>query len=314
MAAAALAVSLVLTLCRTMTPSPRLWVIATAFVPLAVLGYAVAALLWWAVLGRDPGRWRAVATFGLVLSLVGLLFHVALLVPSYAGGHATGRSELTVMTSNQRLGQADPHAVARIASGVRADVVVLEEVTPAEMGTLTVLRDTHPYVAGEAAPWGYGTVVLSRYPLSDVTQLKVSKGAWSMRVAAPRPFWLVAVHTAQPLADYRSYGPDHDAIQAAVSHLDGPVVVAGDFNSTLDQRPMRRLLDAGLSDAARQSNAGWQATWPVDQRDGRLKPFGLGLMTLDHVLCTRDFSAVSTSTLDVRGSDHLALVARLAER
>jgi endonuclease/exonuclease/phosphatase family metal-dependent hydrolase len=35
-------------------------------------------------------------------------------------------------------------------------------------------------------------------------------------------------------------------------------------------------------------------------------------MTLDHVLFTDDFSAISTRTHEVPRSDHLALVARLA--
>jgi len=287
---------------------------ATALVPLALFGYAVAALLWWTVRRLGAGRLRVAATGALVVSLAGVLFHAALLVPSYAGAHAHGRPDLVVMTSNQRLGQGDPAAVARIASRAHADLVVLEEVTPEEMATLTALRATRPYVAGGAAPLAYGTAVVSRYPLSQVAQLPVSKGAWLMRVAAPRPFWLVALHTAQPLTAYPSYAPDHDAILAAVRRLHGPVIVAGDFNSTLDQRPMRRLLGAGLSDAARQSNAGWQATWPADEHDGGLLPFGLGLMTLDHVLYSRDFAAISTSTGDVPGSDHRALVARLAQR
>jgi endonuclease/exonuclease/phosphatase (EEP) superfamily protein YafD len=135
-----------------------------------------------------------------------------------------------------------------------------------------------------------------------------------MRVAAPRPFWLVAVHTAQPLTAYAAWATDHEAVRSAVARLHGPVVLAGDFNATLDHRPMRRLLGEGLSDAARESNAGWQATWPVNERRGGLLPPGLGLMTLDHVLVSHDFSAISTSTHEVPGSDHLALVARLAVR
>ncbi len=218
------------------------------------------------------------------------------------------------MTSNLHLGQGDTTAVATIARHEDADVVVLEEVTPSEMAALTGLRSSYPYVGGAAAPWAYGTVVLSRYPLTQERQLHVSKGAWLMRVLAPRPFWLVAVHTAQPLTAYRAWGPDHTALLDAVRRLDGPLVIAGDFNATLDHRPMRQLLAAGLSDAARQSNAGWQATWPANESSGRLVPFGLGLMALDHVLASSAFSAISTSTYEVPRSDHRALVARLALR
>jgi endonuclease/exonuclease/phosphatase (EEP) superfamily protein YafD len=288
-------------------------VMATAFVPFAMLGYAVAvgAALTARRLSR-PGSLRRASAPALVVALLGVGLHAGLLVPAYVGSHASGEPDLTVMTSNLRLGRADTAAVTRIATAEAADVIVLEELTPTALPGLARLRESYPYIAGGAAPGAYGTVVLSRYPLTQVRQLPVSKGAWQMRVAAPTPFWLIAVHTSQPLSAYADWGPDHAALRSAVTRLDGPVVLAGDFNATLDHRPMRRLLGLGLSDAARQSNAGWQATWPVDEGDGRLLPLGLGVMTLDHVLFTSDFSAISTSTHVVPRSDHLALVARLA--
>lgn len=286
---------------------------ATAFVPFALVGYAVAAAGWWLVRrpAREGTRRRALTTV-LVMSLLGVVVHLGLLVPSYAGHHASGEPDLTVMTSNIRLGLGDTAAVRRIAEGAGADVVVLEEVTPAAWLSLSRLHAAYPYVAGRAAPGPSGTVVFSRYPLEDVSALPVSKGAWQMRVAAPTPFWLVAVHTSQPLTAAPLWRSDHAALRAALARLDGPVIAAGDFNATLDHRPMRRLLGSGLADAARESNAGWQATWPVNQRLGRLVPFGLGMMTLDHVLVSNEFSAISTRTYPVRVSDHLALVARLS--
>jgi endonuclease/exonuclease/phosphatase (EEP) superfamily protein YafD len=287
---------------------------ATAFVPLALVGYVVAALLWWVVRLLGGGRLRVLATVALGVCVAGVLFHAALLVPAYAGRHGSGPAALTVLTSNLYLGEADTGDLVRIAAREHADVVVLEEVTPQEMERLGDLRTAYSYVAGGAAPWGYGTVVLSRYPLAEVSQLHVSKGAWQMRVAAPRPFWLVAVHTAEPLATYPDWAPDHAALLAAVRRLHGPLVVAGDFNATLDHGPMRRLLATGLSDAARSANAGWQPTWPANQATGQLEPLGLGLMTLDHVLFSRDWTAISASTHRVTGSDHRALVVRLARR
>lgn len=313
MAAAALAASLLLTCCRVVTPSPRLLVMATAFVPFALLGYAVTAGAAAAVRGLSPrGRVRRASTVALVVAMAGVVLHAGLLLPAYVGSHASGDPDLTVMTSNLRLGHADTDVVTRIATDEDADVVVLEEVTPEVIPGLARLRATHPYVAGGAAPGAFGTVVLSRYPLSQVRQLPVSKGAWQMRVAAPTPFWLVAVHTSQPLSAYDAWVHDHDALSSAVARLDGPAVLAGDLNATLDHRPMRRLLGAGLADAARNANAGWQATWPVSEWDGHLQPFGLGMMALDHVLFTHDYSAISTSTHEVPRSDHRTLVARLA--
>lgn len=314
MAAAALAASLSLTFCWVFTPSSRLLVMATALVPFALPGYAVAAGATAALGALSTGRRRLVATSALGIAVVGLALHAALLGPAYLGSHASGRPDLTVMTSNLRLGLGDTAEVVRLAEDESVDLVVMQEVTPEAAPELLAMRTALPYVAGRTAPGAFGTVVFSRYPLTQVSQLRVTKGAWQMRVAAPTPFWLVAVHTSQPYSGFASWRPDHDALHAAVARLRGPTVVAGDLNATLDHGPVRRLLGLGLSDAARVSNAGWQPTWPVDVQSGRRMPFGLGLMTLDHILTSADFSAVSTSTHPVPGSDHRTLVAGLVYR
>jgi endonuclease/exonuclease/phosphatase (EEP) superfamily protein YafD len=311
-AVTALAASLLLTACRLFTPSPRLLVMATALVPFALVGYAVAALAWWVVrrLGRAPrGRTTAVV---LVVALAGLALHAVWLLPSYAGRHASGRAALVVMTSNLKLGEGDTTEVTRVAVAQRVDVLVVEEVTPEALAAMSALRRRLPYVVGQPAAGAQGTVVFSRYPVGDVLRLPVTKGTWRLRVAAPTPFWFVGVHTAQPLNDAASWRHDHAALLAALRDLTGAVVVAGDFNATLDHRPMRRLLAAGFSDAARQANSGWQPTWPGATDAAGALPIGLRLMALDHVLADRYYSAISTSTYPIARSDHRALVARLA--
>jgi endonuclease/exonuclease/phosphatase (EEP) superfamily protein YafD len=312
-AVAALVVSLLLTACRVVTPSPHLLVMATALVPFALIGYAVAALAWWFVrrLG-EPRRARATAVV-LAMSLAGFAVHAAWLVPSYAGSHASGTPDLVVMTSNLRLGQADTGEVAEVARTQHVDVLVVEEVTEGALASMASLRELLPYVVGQPELGAFGTVVFSRYPVTGVVRLPVSKGTWELRVQAPSPFWFVGVHTAQPLTDASTWRTDHAQLLAAVRRLDGPVVLAGDFNATLDHRPMRQLLSAGLADAAREANSGWQPTWPSASQAAGALPFGLRLMTLDHVLTDRHHSAISTSTYPIARSDHRALVARLAQ-
>jgi endonuclease/exonuclease/phosphatase (EEP) superfamily protein YafD len=313
-AAAALAVSLFLSACRLLTPGHRLLVVATSFVPLALVGYALAAAAW-AVLRRSmAGRKRQVATVCAAASVAGVLVHAVLLAPAYVGDHATGRADLTVMTANLRLGEADPAAVTRIARDGKVDVAVLEEVTDSEYVALDRLQEELPYRAGWPATRSAGTLVLSRYPLEDVTLVHVSKRGWAMRVAAPRPFTLIGVHTSQPMSWPDLWGVDLDTIADVVRDTPGPLVVAGDFNATLDHAPMRRLLGLGLADAARQANSGWQPTWPGATDAAAALPFGISLIAIDHVLTSRAFSAVSTQTYRVPRSDHRALIARLSWR
>lgn len=288
---------------------------ATSFVPYAVLGYAVAAAAWWLVRRLRGDAQDRYSTPAVAVALAGLLLHVSWLAPLYVGGHASGRPDLVVMTSNLRLGHADMSAVGRVALAQHVDVLVLDEVTASAAASMAGVHNRFPYSAGQPAAGAFGTMVFSRYPLTNVTRLPVSKGTWGMRVAAPSPFWFVGVHTAQPLTDVVSWRRDHVRLLAAVRALRGaPIVLAGDFNATLDHRPMRRLLGAGFADAARQANSGWQPTWPgAGDADGAL-PFGLRLLTLDHVVTSAQYSAISTSTYPIARSDHRALVVRLARR
>lgn len=56
----------------------------------------------------------------------------------------------------------------------------------------------------------------------------------------------------------------------------GCVIVAGDFNSTLDMKPFRQLLTAGYRDAVEEAGAGYLPTYPANSH---VPPF----MAIDHV-------------------------------
>lgn len=79
------------------------------------------------------------------------------------------------------------------------------------------------------------------------------------------------------------------------------MIVAGDFNATVDMRPFRDLLGAGYRDAAEQSGAGLTRSFPADSA---LPP----LIGIDHIL-TRNSTATAARTVRIDGSDHLGLIA-----
>ena len=93
-----------------------------------------------------------------------------------------------------------------------------------------------------------------------------------------------------------------EASRRILSPTKGPVIVAGDFNATRDQRPFRDLEALGFVDAADQAGAGFVPTFP----DGRLP---MPVVAIDHVM-VRDsrLSAVSVTSVVVPGADHRALV------
>jgi endonuclease/exonuclease/phosphatase (EEP) superfamily protein YafD len=152
-------------------------------------------------------------------------------------------------------------------------------------------------------------MVFSRDRLRDARAIALGNGGIAVDVRAPRPFRLLAVHTSQPVAAATSWHDDLSEVkrQAAAAVGAGPTMVVGDFNATRDHPAFRKILGLGLHDAAEQADAGWQPTWPTASRARYLRP----VITIDHVLVTRDFAGVRTRTVDVEGTDHHALVAEL---
>ena len=279
--------------------------LATTFAPYALVGFVVGGLGLGLLRRRSEPALSRWLPAGVIVSLVGACFHAALLLPAYAGAHPDGRPDLVVMNLNLKKGNADAVKAVALARRERVQLLALEEVTPDELSRLHAagVTRTLPYEAGSAGSGGSGTVVFSAYPLSQVARVPLQHDGYRIEVAAPRPFWLVAVHLAQPAVSSGDWRTDWSVLDQVVPALtDRPVLLVGDFNSTLDHRPMRNLLGDGFHDAARTANSGWQATWPST---------GLGLITIDHVLSTREYRAISTSTFFVAGSDHRALVARL---
>lgn len=301
---------------RVLTPG-----FTAAVVAIVLVGYAFPTYLFCLVSAlvlrrrprpgsRERRWWSGVAA----VALVGAVLHGVWLGPSYVGDHPSQEPTLTVLQLNTRFGLADPQQVVQLATSRPADVVVLEELNPTAAARLGAagLGNVLPHWWGSAR---LGTMVFSRWPLRHPEQLPVSKGAVRVEVAAPRPFWLIGLHTTQPLVSTQRWRRDLSEIRRVVARQHGPGVVAGDFNATLNHGPMRRLLGvgsgAGLSDAAVDANSGWQPTWPSDDLARVLGVPILSLFTLDHVLVTRQIDVVSTRTLTVSGTDHKALVASL---
>ena len=314
-----LGICLLLTLDRIVVPTGLAAVLAMAFVAYALPGYLLCLVLalWLrrrarrSVAERGAGPrprsarlWSAVV----VVAFLGAALHAGWLAPSYVGAHPSQEPTLTVLQLNTRHGNADPAQVTGLARSRAADVVVLEEVDSGAAARYAQagLRRLLPHTAAS-----HGAVVFSRWPLRGVRRLPISDGGVLADVAAPKPFWLLGLHTTEPMNGLTTWQHDLAEVRRVVAGKHGPGLVVGDFNATLDHGPMRQLLARGLRDAAEAGNAGWQPTWPSNQ----VPVFGVSppmrLITIDHVLVTRPFGVVSTRTVAVAGTDHEALVASL---
>ena len=315
-----LAGSVVLSLSVPLRSDIQFWVLAASFVPWGIFGYLLSWVVLLVVRRGASGPFRLLVTVTAVVSLLGVGLHAAWLAPSYVGEHAAGDPDLTVLAFNMYVGEADIAATTQLLEGQDPDVIVLTEATPEAVQALAAngiggRESGWPHQGGTPLPSLSGTVVLSAYPLSGERRLDVDTGVHRMRVEAPTPFWLTAVHTTHPVNGNAKWRGDFDKLVADAREVDGPHIEIGDFNATLEHGPMRDLLATGLHDAAVEANSGWQPTWP---RPGYRKIAGLPvpvrLMAIDRVLLSKEFSAVSTGVHSVPGTDHDALVARLVLR
>jgi endonuclease/exonuclease/phosphatase (EEP) superfamily protein YafD len=312
--------SVLLSVLRSIDTGVRLLAMTTSFAAYAVLGFLVSLVVLVLLVRRARGRARLVVLGGSALALAGLLLNGYWLAPLYAGSGAGTKTDLTLMTFNLEYGQGDATTVVGTAVERKVDVLVLEEVTYREYQSLTRagLAELLPHRAGKPDYSAAGTMVFSRYPLSGASRLQVSNGGLSVTVHAARPFRLLAVHPAQPVNDTPGWHSDlaHVRSAAAQAVRAGPTVVAGDFNATRDHKPFRDILAVGLRDAADEANSGWQPTWPESvprsaKSNSTKGAFLRPLIQIDHLLTGHQFSAVTTSTVMIAGSDHRALVVQL---
>jgi endonuclease/exonuclease/phosphatase (EEP) superfamily protein YafD len=159
-------------------------------------------------------------------------------------------------------------------------------------------------------PMPHDSGIYARYPLRGgppatsasaarcIARLDLPSGQFvqlaCIHAAPPRPAW-------SPAATARWRGQ----LSALPAPGDSPLILAGDFNATLDHAQFRRLLRLGYTDAASQAGNGLVLTW--GPQPGR-RP---ALLAIDHVLIDRRCAVLTTSAHRLTGSDHRALYAEL---
>ncbi|HET7016854.1 MAG TPA: endonuclease/exonuclease/phosphatase family protein [Streptosporangiaceae bacterium] len=284
-----------------------------------------AAAAWIAALLARDRRARAINAFAAVTM-------TATLVPRTMARPqplATGPT-LRVLTANLFVGRAAADPLVELAGRTEADVLFVQEL--GEDAAIRLARaglgDQFPYLisdVGTEAERGNG--IYAKYPLRMCGPvLPTSSVQPIVTLAFPSmPVWLVSVHTWTPKRPCTRPGVslwrDDLAVLAELpvpaGPADPPVIVAGDFNSTLDHAGFRRLLrDPGgrppesprrgrLVDAARETGQGLVPTWSP-------APWcPLPLLAIDHILVDRRCAVLDTSVHRLPGTDHRAVFAQV---
>jgi endonuclease/exonuclease/phosphatase (EEP) superfamily protein YafD len=282
-------------------PLPKVAPFALLMLPVAVLAVVAAAL---------ARRWVPVAMSVMVLAPL-LVWEVPQMVPG-GGDPAAGAHVVTVATFNTKVGAADAAALVRLVETDHVDVLVLAESSQdfAESLRTLGLSSQLPYVD---PGWPRESVLLwSRWKMTQLAPLEgtTDPGPRASVDSPWGPFTLTGLHAVSPTGGrIPAWERDFRGVQAAVEGTQGPQIVAGDFNASLDHGSFRDLLSgAALTDATEEAGLGhgWPAlTWPTDR--WYLPP----LVSIDHVLVKGGIGVSRVATATVPGSDHRALIASL---
>lgn len=310
---------------RTLTGAVHLSALR-ALVTLAALGVLLAAAV-----GLLAGRARPFLTgflgFGAVLVLAsgGILLdrgyedagapaESRTPAPAAVAGSAPG-STLTVLTANVLIDNTDYDAVLREAAAAHADVIALQETSPAIVEA--VLERT-----GLSAEYDIAAVSIRSGVDTAATILLVRPALEPEEIdGGPLPFAtagarttagdVYAVHTYAPIdRGIRQFNWWRSVSESAKLCTAGAgTLVVGDFNATPDHRTLTGHTDC--TDAATALGMGAVGTWPQTV-GGRQWPRGLGA-AIDHQLFDpRTFTAQHGRILDVPGSDHRGVLVEYA--
>ncbi|MGK2904571.1 MAG: endonuclease/exonuclease/phosphatase family protein [Mycobacterium sp.] len=278
--------------------------VLAALAPYLMLGAPVAVLIFLVARRWIPAAVALTLTGALALTQAPLF--VADRAPE---GDGVG---FRVMSANIFLGLVDPQPFVELAIA-RADVLSVQELTPDAVRLFGAagLDEAFPYRIIDPRPGASGTGVWSRFPITESRSIPGQLNATTVaRIRVPGAEGdqtVFSVHPPgpypNPLDPWRRALADLPAILQEAAAVPGSrcVVVAGDFNSTTDMVPFRRLLTGGYRDAAEQTGAGIVNTYPGNIE--HVPP----LVAIDHVL-THGCTATSLEVITLPGSDHRGLV------
>ncbi len=251
-------------------------------------------------------RWAAAAA----LLAAGAVSVAAVLpyLPTRSATATVGPATLKVLTVNVSYRPFSPRAMLELVRQADPDVLLIQELTPhaeqvlAELDTLFPAH--HKFPAG--GPRGIG--LWSRHELESSTTFALGRlPAIEARVRLPQGVvTIINAHLNSPVSARRAAARNAELRELAArsSAVEGPLIVAGDFNIT-PYSPFFAdwLAESGLTDTRRGRTL--SISWPT-----WLPWVGI---PIDHVAVNSHFSIVSHRPLANFDSDHWGVLVELAQ-
>lgn len=223
--------------------------------------------------------------------------------------NSDGRT-VRVMSHNLLYRNPEPDYSAAQILAQDADVLVLTEYTAVHRRALQAAGIARQYPHGweEVAGGGDGIAIWSKFPMNVHAVHRLTRKTPQVTIDVNGvALELIGVHLAAPThrASLPYWESDVDNLNRVIGQSDVPVIVAGDFNSTVGHHRFRSMMgNHDLHSAHDVAGGGLGGTWPTNFL---VAP----VMRIDHILITAEHQLIEYERLGSWGSDHRAIAATL---
>jgi endonuclease/exonuclease/phosphatase (EEP) superfamily protein YafD len=226
-----------------------------------------------------------------------------------AAARAATDTPLKLLTANVEGENEDTERLIDLVRSQAPDLVFLQEVTGHWAAAIEALGAAYPYRHVVARDDHFGIAVLSRLPLLRIeTMQSPPLGLPSLLVELDlhgRNVTFINTHAMPPIGRFGYEARNRQLLDmaATVLSIDGPVVLAGDMNTTMWGNHYRQFIaTTGLRNA--RQGFGVVPSWPTTL------PFAM--IPIDQCLVSADFAVLDMRSGPRFGSDHLPLIISIA--
>lgn len=246
----------------------------------------------------------------LVLVAVGL---ATVTVPAVIAWRSTveanvrpGPGEIKIVSLNTWHANLDLDRLQAFIEREDADIVLLFEFGPPKRGLIDRVKGRYPYATGCSETWECSVEILSKHPFAsaEAGRRELFDGPPRVLVTlGPREaqFTVIAAHVMRPIDGPNGHLKEMRRVAglARQAQAKGPVIVAGDFNSTSWSHSFKVFREeSGLTHMGR-----YLPSWPSQSR------WFVPQLNIDHLWVSAGMSVREVHLGRDTGSDHRPLVA-----
>ncbi|MGI9355441.1 MAG: endonuclease/exonuclease/phosphatase family protein [Rhizobiaceae bacterium] len=212
-------------------------------------------------------------------------------------------SSVKIMQFNLRFNNRKIDAIAAAILSEEADVVLMQELTPANFGLLDMLKDRFPYQLECNSKVNGSVALVSQHPFATLSQQDCMRKLGFVHAqlnVSGRELTVASFHSKWPWPDRQFF--QIGALEETISNLSSPLILAGDFNAAPWSAAVQRVARLSGTTVLRGALLTWKPIWK-DRRD-ILPP----LLPLDQIMASGEFIPIDRRRVKDGGSDHLPVL------